>query len=78
MDNENAEYFSRIADTMLRDRLRTAGAVLVNGIKDCGKSTTAEKNAGSVVCLQDQKTKEQNIALANLPLTSSLKELHRV
>ncbi len=64
MDNENAEYFPRIADTMLRDRLRTAGAVLVNGIKDCGKSTTAEKNAGSVVCLQDQKTKEQNIALA--------------
>ena len=64
MNNENAEYFPRIADTVLRDRLRTAGAVVINGVKGCGKRMTAEQVAGSAVYLQDQKTKEQNIALA--------------
>ncbi len=64
MNEEKEVYYKRIADSILQDRLRTAGAVLIKGIKWSGKSTTAEQVAGSVVYMQNNKTKEQNIALA--------------
>ncbi len=64
MEEGKKGYYKRIADTILQDRLRTAGAVLIKGIKWSGKSTTAEQVAKSVVYMQNNKTKEQNIALA--------------
>lgn len=36
------EYFSRVADQMLRDRLEAFGAILIEGPKWTGKTTAAE------------------------------------
>ena len=54
----NTDYLPRIADGLLEDRLNAAGAVLIAGPKWCGKTTTAEQRARSVLKLQDpDKTK---------------------
>ncbi len=46
-------YRKRIADETLRFKLECKGAVLVEGAKWCGKTTTALQAAKSVVYLQD-------------------------
>jgi len=43
------EYRKRIADEILADKLAAKGAVLIRGPKWCGKTTTAEQFAGSVI-----------------------------
>ena len=40
-------YFPRIADTTLREHLEAFGAVLIEGPKWCGKTTTAEQQASN-------------------------------
>jgi hypothetical protein len=51
-------YLPRVVDKLLEDRLNAAGAVLIAGPKWCGKTTTAEQQAKSVLKLQDpDKTK---------------------
>lgn len=60
------EYRPRIADKMLSRRLKGVGAVLIQGPKWCGKTTTAEQQARSVVYMDDPEYLEQNIELANL------------
>ena len=57
-------YLPRIADDILAFKLRSKGAVLVEGPKWCGKSTTCSRQANSVIMMQDTETREQNIALA--------------
>lgn len=42
-------YKERIADRMLKDQLEAAGAVLVQGPKWCGKTTTAKQQAKSML-----------------------------
>jgi predicted AAA+ superfamily ATPase len=44
-------YRPRVLDAVLRDRLRSAGAVLVEGPKACGKTSLAEQVAASRVYL---------------------------
>ena len=36
------KYRYRIADQLLKDKLEAMGAVLIEGPKACGKTTTAE------------------------------------
>jgi predicted AAA+ superfamily ATPase len=48
-------YVSRIADSELQKRLSTAGAVLVEGAKACGKTETARRVANSEVLLDIDK-----------------------
>jgi predicted AAA+ superfamily ATPase len=43
------EYQKRFADKVLSERLKSAGAVLIEGTKGCGKTQTALQIAGSVV-----------------------------
>ena len=43
------EYKQRIADQLLREKLEAIGAVLIEGPKACGKTSTAEQQAGSVL-----------------------------
>jgi len=51
-------YLPRVVDKLLEERLDAAGAVLIAGPKWCGKTTTAEQQAKSVLKLQDpDKTK---------------------
>lgn len=47
------DYFPRIIDKALEERLEAVGAVLIAGPKWCGKTTTAEQQAKSVLKLQD-------------------------
>jgi uncharacterized protein len=44
-------YRRRIVDALLRERLASSGAVLVEGPKACGKTSSAERVAGSSVHL---------------------------
>ena len=46
-------YLPRIVDTLLANRLEAVGAVLIAGPKWCGKTTTAEQQAKSILKLQD-------------------------
>lgn len=46
-------YKKRIADALLRDRLQGKGAVVIEGPKWCGKTTSAEQVAKSAVYLND-------------------------
>jgi len=48
-------YVPRIADSELQKRLRSAGAVLVEGAKACGKTETARQVANSEVLLDVDK-----------------------
>lgn len=59
-------YRKRIADDILRRKLEGKGAVLIEGPKWCGKTTTAEQIAGSVLYMDDPEKKEQNITMAEL------------
>ena len=47
------EYKPRIADKLLREQLEATGAVLIQGAKWCGKTTTAEQQANSVIYMDD-------------------------
>lgn len=60
------EYKARIADKILSRRLKSVGAVLIQGPKWCGKTTTAEQQAQSVVYMDDPELIAQNIELAKL------------
>ncbi len=58
------EYISRVADSILTDKLEAMGAVLVEGPKYCGKTTMAAQHANSALYMADPDTKEQNMAMA--------------
>lgn len=58
------QYLNRCADTLLKEKLESSGAVWIKGPKWCGKSTTAERIAKSSVYMQNRKDRDQNIALA--------------
>lgn len=47
------EYRPRVVDAVLRRRLRSAGAVLIEGPKACGKTATAQQVTASHVYLDD-------------------------
>lgn len=49
------KYYKRIADSVLSDMLKLRGAVLIEGIKWCGKTTTATQKALSVIDLSKKK-----------------------
>lgn len=57
-------YLARIADKMLHDRLEAFGAVLIEGPKWTGKTTTAEQQAKSVLRMQDPDKAEEYLNTA--------------
>lgn len=59
-------YKSRIADRLLSRELAGKGAVLLEGAKWCGKTTTAEQLAGSVLYMSETSRIEQNRQLAKI------------
>lgn len=58
------KYRKRIADIMLREQLEAAGVVVIQGPKWCGKTTTAEQQARSVLYMDAPKTRRSNLLLA--------------
>ncbi|MDO5341294.1 MAG: DUF4143 domain-containing protein [Bacteroidia bacterium] len=57
------EYRSRIADKILEEQLEASGAVVIQGAKWCGKTTTAAHHAKSVLYMDNPATIGQNIQL---------------
>ena len=57
-----SEYLPRIVDTLLKERLEAVGAVLIAGPKWCGKTTTAEQQAKSVLKMQDPDLSKEYLA----------------
>lgn len=64
MVNDMADYKNRIADALLAEKLSYMGAVLVQGPKWCGKTTTAQRAARSEVFLADSVKGPSNRILA--------------
>ena len=58
------KYFKRISDELLSQRLQAIGAVLIEGPKWCGKTTTAAQQAESIIRLQDPDERGNYDAIA--------------
>lgn len=57
-------YLKRTADVLLEEWLEAFGAILIEGPKWCGKTTTAEQYAKSVIKLQDPDMRDEYLATA--------------
>ena len=65
-------YAKRVADSLLARKLQGLGAVLVQGAKWCGKTTTCEQVAKSVLYMGDPKKRKENLEMASIDVTSLL------
>ena len=62
---EQLKCRKRVADSLLSDKLEAVGTVLIEGAKACGKTTTAEQQAKSVLYMNDPDSIAQNLQLAD-------------
>lgn len=60
------QYKKRIADEILRRKLEGKGAVLIEGPKWCGKTTTAEQIAKSCLYMNHPKNVSQNVIMSEI------------
>lgn len=67
------KYYPRIADKLLDEALESAGAVLIEGPKWCGKTWTAVNKSKSILYMQDPDTRESNILAASIKPSLLLK-----
>jgi len=63
---KSAEYLPRIADSAISEILRGKGAVLIEGAKWCGKTTTGERLAKTVLYMDKPTQRERNVTLAKI------------
>ena len=68
MKQNNSKYRPRIADALLRLKLSAMGAVLVEGAKWCGKTTTCEQQAKSVLYMSEPGKRKEYLQLAELDI----------
>ena len=61
-----AKYKQRISDRILKRKVLGKGAVLIEGPKWCGKTTTAKQLAKSVLDLGDSSVLKQSAQLIEL------------
>ncbi|MGN0309466.1 MAG: ATP-binding protein [Bacteroides sp.] len=57
-------YLNRVFDAQLKAHLNAMGAVLIEGPKWCGKTTTAKQLARSVISLQDTDHRDEYLVTA--------------
>ena len=67
-----ASYRPRVIDLTIANRLRNKGAILVEGAKWCGKTTTCEQHASSILYMSDPDRVKQNLQLADISPRSLL------
>lgn len=67
------QYKHRIVDYILERKLKGMGAVLIEGPKWCGKTTTAEEKAKSILYMNDPKKSGMYMQLAKMSPQSLLK-----
>ena len=66
------EYKKRIADEMLIEKLEEKGAVVIEGPKWCGKTTTASQVAKSIIRMDEPQRREDNIKMSEIAPTRLL------
>ena len=66
------DYKNRICDGLLGRKLAGVGAVLLEGPKWCGKTTTCERWAKSVLYMGDPETKDKNLQIADININALL------
>lgn len=59
-----SKYRNRVADDILRRKLEGKGAVVIEGPKWCGKTTTAEQISKSVIYIDNPINKARNITIS--------------
>ena len=59
-------YSPRIIDSLLHQQLSAVGGVLIEGPKQCGKTTTAEEASNSQIYMSDPTNQKRNLSLAKL------------
>lgn len=57
-------YLPRLADAALDERLGRIGAVVIEGVKGCGKTETARRRASSEVCFDLDEAARETAAIA--------------
>ncbi len=67
-----SSYKPRIADALLARKLKGKGAVVVEGPKWCGKTTTAEQLAKSVLYMSKPEDLKENLLMADIDPSSLL------
>ena len=65
-------YKKRILDKLLERKLKGCGAVLMEGPKWCGKTTTCEQQAKSTLYMSDPEHKSQYLRLADINIKKLL------
>ena len=70
---EQVKYRKRVVDSLLAEKLEAVGAVLIEGPKACGKTTTAEQQAKSILYMDDPDRISQNLQLAETNIKMLLK-----
>ena len=65
-------YKKRIIDAIIERKLKGVGALLVEGPKWCGKTTTCEQFAKSALYMADPETHERNLILAETNISELL------
>jgi len=66
------DYRNRIIDAVLRDELDAMGVVLIEGPKSCGKTTTAEQAAGSIIYMDDPVRRGQYLQMVETDIKKIL------
>ena len=66
------KYRQRVADAVLSKKLESMGAVLVEGPKWCGKTTTCKQFAKSILDLSDPDVRDRSERLAEIGIKTLL------
>ncbi len=67
------KYKKRIADKIIEKKLAGKGAILIEGPKWCGKTTTAEQLSNSILYMSEPDKIRQNITMAEVSPSMLLK-----
>lgn len=59
-------YKKRVVDSIFKEKLESKGAVVIEGPKWCGKTTTAKQQAKSVIHIDEPSTRDFNIQISSL------------
>ena len=71
------KYKPRVIDKSIEKRLESKGAIVVEGAKWCGKTTTCERHAASALYLSSPDQADQLAKLADISPRRLLEEIPR-
>ena len=72
------KYLKRVADIVLQNKLASKGAVLIEGAKWCGKTTTASVQSKSIIYIHEPDKKGKTLSFLKLHHQNYWRERHPV